>query len=166
MCDYYNYYDTCDCTSDKINCVNLLSLHKCRFFYELIDEFPSFRLLYKLTSKLNIITKECILNMNNNNKIMRNIVFCCHLCGTLTNLHDKFIVMISMIEYILKNWNDDFRNREFLTELVEKLNIITKNNKILEEVLLKMYYCPVNDSIKVINSWIYILLDEISCSIY
>lgn len=172
MSDYYNYYETCSCSSDKINCITLSSLYKCRFFHELIDEFPTFRLLYNLESKLNTITKECIANTdlnNNNNKIMRNILFCCHLCNTLTGMNDKYIVLISMIEYILKNWNDEFRNREFLTELVEKLIMIIKNNKntkILEQVLSKMYSSSVNDSIFTINSWIYILLDEISCSIY
>ena len=167
----YNYYETCNCTSDKINCITLSSLYKCRFFSEILEEFPTFRLLYGLElPKLNNITKECGSNTDTQftDKIFRNILFCCHLCEKLTKLEDKFIVLISMLDYILKNWNEDFRNREFLTELVEKLNVIINinNYNTLESILSKMYNSPVNDSIFTINSWIYILLDEISCAIY
>ena len=171
MSDYYNYYETCECSSDKINCITLSSLYKCRFFSEILEEFPTFRLLYGLElRKLNNITKECVSNTDTQfkDKIYRNILFCCHLCQKLNKLQDKFIVIISMIEYILKNWNEEFRNREFLTELVEKLNVIINinNYNTLESILSKMYDSPVNDSIFTINSWIYILLDEISCAIY
>lgn len=109
------------------------------------------------------ITRECTYSVNNINLVKKNIILCSKICNSLSNIQHRFMVFISMFEYVLNNWNDEFRNYSFLSELLSKLNIITNNKSILEKVVSSMYENTVNESLEIINYWKIILSDELSC---
>jgi hypothetical protein len=117
------------------------------------------------------ITRECVIanvhqkNPNSEN-IYSKIIEYCELSHRYRTPKQQFIIFIKMFEQILTNWNDNFRHVGLLTELLNKLNFITRldNLPLLEDVCSCLFEDSVNYSTAIVQYWKKIIIDELSCA--